>query len=177
MIAALAGAIPGILQGLFGVGQTAAGLIGAKKLEGQRPEYEIPEEARKALMLARSMIGDMPGTGVQQQRIDTSAANMIQSAFQAGNPLAALGSIQANENKANLDLQTQNASFRQTAMDRAREALGTYAQYKDMEFQMNEYAPWKDKMQRAENMYGAGSKNVFGGVDAVSQVATAFLSK
>lgn len=177
MIAALAGAIPGILSGIFGAAQMAQGQSEFRRLDANRPEYEIPEAARQALMLAQSMIGDMPGTGVQQQRIDTSAANMIQSAFQAGNPLAALGSIQANENKANLDLQTQNATFRQTAMDRAREALGTYAQYKDMEFQMNEYAPWKDKMQRAENMFGAGSKNLFGGVDAVSQVATAFLSK
>jgi len=102
---------------------------------------------------------------------------MIQNAMMTGNPLAALGSIQGNENKANQDLQTKNAEFRLSATDRAREALGTYSQYKDMEFQMNEFAPWKDKMQRAENQYGAGAKNLFGGLDSISSIATAFLGK
>ncbi len=173
----LVAAIPGILSSLFGAGQMMSGGADMRRLENSRPEYQIPEEAKQALLLAQSMIGDMPGTAVQQQRIDSGAANMIQNAMMTGNPLAALGSIQGTENKANQDLQTKNAEFRLSATDRAREALGTYSQYKDMEFQMNEFAPWKDRMQRAENQYGAGAKNLFGGLDSISSIATAFLGK
>ena len=119
----------------------------------------------------------MPGTAIQQQKIDMSSANMVQAAMQSGNPLGALGAIQANQNAAGLNLTAENARHRSDAASKATEALGQYAQYKDMEFQMNQYGPYMDQAHQSENTIGAGMKNMFGGLDSISSIATAALSK
>lgn len=176
-IAAIAAAIPALFSMAEGANQKSTARSKLGQLEANRPQYEIPQAAKNALALVQSQIGDMPGTAVEQQRIDMTAANMVQAAMQTGNPLGALGAIQANQTAAGLNLATSNARFRTEASYRAADAMNQYAQYKDMEFQMNEYAPWKDQYQLYENMYGAGSKNVHSGLDSFSQIASAALSK
>lgn len=148
-----------------------------KQLEASRPKYEISEEAKLAKLLAQSQVGDMPGTAVQQERIDMTSANMVQAAMQSGNPLATLGAIQANQNAANLNLGVANAQHRIDSSKVAMGALGDYAKYKDLEFQMNEFAPWKDQYQLNENIYGASSKNSMQALDSLGSIATAYLSK
>lgn len=174
---ALIAAIPAIFSMFSGFNEKNSAQAKLSELEKNRPKYQIPDQAKQALSMALSQTGNMPGFTAQQERIDVSAANMIQNAVLSGNPLAALGSIQANQNKAGTDLTTRNAEYRITAADRATQALGTYAGYKDMQFQMNEFAPWKDQYQMNQNRFGAGSKNMYSGLDSISSIASAYLTK
>lgn len=177
MVAAIAAAVVSIGSMVYSEVQKGEAKKKLKKLESSRPQYSTPDEARLAKELAMAQVGDMPGTAVQQERIDMTSANMVQAAMQSGNPLATLGAIQANQNAANLNLGVANAQHRIDSSKVAMGALGDYAKYKDLEFQMNEFAPWKDQYQLNENIYGASSKNSMQALDSLGSIATAYLSK
>jgi hypothetical protein len=70
-----------------------------------------------------------------------------------------------------LDVGMQAAQWRDQKQAALQQALGTYAGYQDQEFQMNEFAPFKDKQQRSQNAIGAGAQNLIGGIDTYTMLS------
>lgn len=167
--------IGGLLKMGFGMGQFFQGQAGLSSL--QRPEYETPREIQEMLALARMEYADpsMPGEMTERDRIAQQAATAFQQSSGAGNPFAATAAIQAGTQAANLNLTTQSAQYNRQDLEAYKRALETTSQFKDMEFQINEFAPYSEKAQEYRDMIGAGTKNMFGGFDQFGGMADAML--
>lgn len=155
-------------------------MIGGKKqLDGlTRPIYEIPTAAKQSLALASQAFGDpkMPGESQAYSRIGTAYSNYLRSAGDTSNSLGGLASAQANTNRAYNDLAVSSANHQEGDRARLMSNLGTYAQYQDAQFQMNQYAPYADKYNEGRERIGAGQQNLFGGLNGLSSVAMQFLA-
>jgi len=152
--------LPFIAKGIGGLFQAGAGAIG---MSAKRPEYQIPDAQNQATALAAlSASGNMGGYDQAKSNIGTSTANALTAAREAGNPNALIGQIQSNENVALNRLDAQNAGFKDQKQGDLQRALMTQGEYQDRAWQMNEFAPYADKVQQGRQMFGAGLSNMFG---------------
>jgi hypothetical protein len=159
-------------KGIIGGTQLMGGLFGAAT--NKRPKYKTPGAATGALAIAQEQANrmEMPGESTMYGKIDQQGANMLEAAREYGMAgLASLPAIQAKMQGSKLDVGMQAAKWRDQKQAALQQALGTYAGYQDQEFQMNEFAPFKDKQQRSQNAIGAGAQNLIGGIDTYSMLS------
>lgn len=154
-----------LFRGIFGASQASKARKGLANLE--RPEYEIPDSAKQALAYARLSMGEMPGATERREAIGSSASNAVQLARESGNPLLAIAGIQQNQDQASRELSVDQANYNVAQNQKLQEALGRYGQYQDLKWQMNEYAPYKQKYDEYRHMLGAGQQNMFSAVDGL----------
>jgi hypothetical protein len=109
--------------------------------------------------------GTMPGEQNMYQRADRSAADAIQSAREGGNALGYVSAVQANQSEAYRNIATASAQYNDAAQQRYSSMLGNIAQFKDFQFQMNQFSPYLDKYRESRDMIGAGEQNMFGGIN------------
>jgi hypothetical protein len=169
-------AIGGIFNMGMGISQMVQGQAGLSQL--QRPEYNTPREIEEMQALSRMEYQDplMPGELAARDRLAQSSAKAYQQASAAGNPFAAIAAIQAGQQAGDLNLSTQSAMHRAKDLEAYKRALQTTAKYRDMEFQMNEFAPYAEKAQEYRDMIGAGTKNVKSGISEFGGVADAWMT-
>lgn len=176
ILSAALGAIPSIYQGVVGARQLREGRRGLANLE--RPEYNIPTGIEQSLALAQQQAADpyMPGENIMRNRAAMATANAFRNASQAGNPMAVVGQLQANENRAMQNIGIASAEQQNADMRRLQDMYGIYAKYQDQQWQMNEFAPYAQKYNEFREQVGAGQQNIFGALDRVSAVGATFLN-
>lgn len=153
---------------------------GKKKLSGAtRPEYKRPSEINLMQQLAASEYADpyMPGEGVMQDRISQSTNIGYEQAAAAGNPFAAIAALDAQNQASKQNLAMQSARYQRQDLESYYRALQTAAPYTDMEFQMNQFAPYAEASQEARDMIGAGTKNLYGGMSDLGGIADAWTNQ
>ena len=174
LIAAAAQAIPAIIKTVKGSQQISEAKQGLQSLV--RPEYKMPEEVARALTMRSIAYADpnMPGQGIMTDRTEQTAANAFQQSIEAGNPFAAISAIQANTQAGLQNIETQAQNYQQQDAERLIQMLQTVAGYRDTEYQMNKFAPYAEKSQEYRDMFGAGQKNQYGGLDQLFGAAGNF---
>jgi len=148
-----------LAQGAMGLTQAIGGAFSSAK----RPEYKMPEAVRQSLALAKVNVANpySPGYSQAKAESDLTMANQLSAAQQQGNPMEAIQTIAAGQQKANRDLQMYNEQDQKTDISNFQGELGKVAQAQDLMFQMNEFAPYQDKSQQSKNMIGGGIENIF----------------
>ena len=147
---------------LLSAGTNLAG-FGLKRFLGSgRPDYEIPDSARQALNLARIHAADpnMPGEQKAIERAGVSAANSARVAQESGNALEALPSIQGQYDATTQGILARSEADQKADQQRLAQQLAQMAQYEDMRYQMNEYAPYAEKQQETRDLVGSLSTNL-----------------
>jgi hypothetical protein len=124
-----------IFQGIKGLQQTREAKEMQKNL-GPRVNYQIPEEAKKALALYQNMAVSrtMPGQQFMQDAIDMQQAKALGQMSRVGNAQDAVGLIQ-KQSEDSMALQ-QNLGFEAAQSYNQRQqdyagALGTMAGYQE----------------------------------------------
>jgi hypothetical protein len=151
-------------------------------LQNQRPEYSTPQEVLTATALSRQAFADpnMPGQGAMLDRASLSSQNAAAGAAAGGDPFGAAIAAQANLDRTNESIGAQSASFAENARINYQGQLGVLGQFRDQEYQMNEFAPWKDNYQYRLNemrdLRQGGNQNIYGGIDGIGRVGLAALS-
>lgn len=170
-------AIAGMFKMVTGAVQAGEG---QKKLQGlTRPTYKTPTEINQMKGLARETYADpyMPGEGILQDRLDQGANSAYIQSLLANNPLAAIAAIQSQQQAAQQNLAMQSAQYQRQDLESYYRALQTAAPYTDMEFQMNQFAPYAEGAQEARDMIGAGTKNLYGGMSDLGGIADAWTNQ
>lgn len=154
-----------LAKGAIGVGQLiggSAGIFGTK-----RPKYEIPEALRQSVSLARLRYADpmSPGYSEAEANVDLATANQIRAAQESGNPQESLGAITGAQNEAYRDLAQMNeeSQYRDEVM--LSQELGKMAEAENLQFQLNELAPFQDAFRESRDVFGAGIENLTGALD------------
>lgn len=175
ILGGLTSAIPGVYQLFQGMKQTREAKQGLEGLT--RPKYETPEEVGRMLNISQNRYADkfMPGQAGYMDKIEQQAANAFGQSSEAGNPFAAITNIQAQAGSQLQDVNTQQLQMNMQNEAAYKEALMGMSTFKDREWQINEFAPYKDKYTEFRDMYGAGAKNTFGALDSLSSIGTSML--
>lgn len=151
---------------ILGAVQAGSGLIG--RMATRRKKYEIPSEVRQATALA-SLAAQQEAPGSTQARGDIriAAANALAGARETGGAQTQLAGIVGAQRSQLRDLAATQAQYSAGALDRYRGALETMGQYQDLEYQINEMAPFQDAARLTEDVFGAGMQNLFEGLGMV----------
>lgn len=147
---------------ILAIAQLGMGIYNMVKSK-KRPKYEIPGAQRQHLAMAKAMANrhEMPGQSNMHAQVAQQAANALSQSREYGQAgLASLPAIMARANTANLNIGTQAAGWRDRQMSQYLGALGQFAGAQNMEWQMNKFAPYADRMQRGNDMFGAGVQNM-----------------
>jgi hypothetical protein len=153
------------MKGIIGTGQVVGG--GISMLTNRRPDYEIPESTRQALALAQAQYADpyMPGYERAEENIGLATSNAIRAAQEGGNARAGFQGAVAEAGAATRDLAARNEMAQQADSERLQRVLQVMAQAEDMEFQMDEFAPFADRQQMSADIIGAGLENYIGAAE------------
>lgn len=176
IIGAALSAIPALYKTFSGASQIKEAKQGLADL--QRPEYKVPAEILKANTMAQTAYADpyMPGQGVMMDRVEQQAANAYGQSVQAGNPFATLSSNQAIAQQGLQNIGITAANYQTADAQRYAQMLQTVANYRDQEYQMNQFAPYAEKSQEYRDMFGAGNKNLYSGIDQLAGTGANVLS-
>jgi hypothetical protein len=175
ILGGLTSAVPAAYQLFTGMKQQAQAGIGLSRLK--RPEYKTPEEALRAMNISQNRYADkfMPGQGAYMDRVEQQAANAFAQSSEAGNPFALIANIQGQAANQLRDINTQ-AVNQQMANEKAyQQSLGQIADYRDQEWQINKFAPYRDKYNEFRDMYGAARQNIYGGLDSLAGIGTSLI--
>lgn len=159
--------IPGIVQGVAGLGQLIGGLF---KKKPKRPTYTIPESLKAATTQAAQQAGatSMPGQDVYQQQLDSNFSNNIEAARQVTDDpnklLASVGRGLNSKNRASQNLSAASSEYRDRANQRYQSMLMRKAAAEDRQFQINKMQPYLDESAERSRMIGSGMQNAFGGL-------------
>lgn len=171
-LAAAAGST--IFQGVKGLQQTREAKEMQKNL-GPRVNYQIPEEARRALALYQNMAVSqtMPGQQFMQNAIDMQQAKALGGATRAATSSQDLLGVMTNlgeqgmEQQQELGLATAQ-NYTQRQQDLAA-ALGTMAGYKE-KVTADRQQDWYERAAAAREMRQAGLENTMGAVQGLGQM-------
>jgi hypothetical protein len=162
-----------IFQGIKGLQQTREAKEMQKNL-GPRVNYQIPEEAKKALALYQNMAVSrtMPGQQFMQDAIDMQQAKALGQMSRVGNAQDAVGLIQ-KQSEDSMALQ-QNLGFEAAQSYNQRQqdyagALGTMAGYQE-KVNADKQQDWYERSAAAREMREAGLQNTMGAVQGLGQM-------
>lgn len=159
------GLIAGIPSLALGAYQAYQGYqLGQKK----RPEYEIPGAIKSMLGMSERMATEgLPGEAAIRESITGSTsrgANLLERSAQGAQLLGGITDIVGSEQGQLTNLGVQSAQQKVLNQQRLQDALNTYAQYEDKQFEINELQPYLQAMQQAQALTSAGVQNVVGGL-------------
>ena len=168
--------IQGAISALLGGGQLLAGAL----MHPKRPTYNMPSEIGQNQQLAKNLYGastlyGLPGQGaINNQMAQTNASNLRAIRESQQSPAAMLAGINAataNQMRTNADIGIKAAQDRQNRINMAAARLlgvnKDVASYKDKEFQLNEYEPFKAKAATKSALLGGGLQNLTGGLTSI----------
>lgn len=180
-LAAVGGGLS-ILSNLYGLVSGIKQAREARQMLNQpAPQYQIPAELERAAAARQmALYGRTPEAINAEQAILAGQAgttfNARQAAPTASAMLGALGTSQAETNRAllaNAMQESAQAEQRMSGMERAGQAL---AQQRERQFMLNQYLPAQEERQYARDLLSTGQQNIFGSIQGLSGVAANMFS-
>lgn len=164
--------IPYLVQGIAGMFQESEGTDLANT---PRPDYKIPDEVNQSLAISKANFADqtMPGESRLRDQNNLAAQNALKALTEGGGSLSGISGIQAQQSKFAGDIQTKAAEYQRKDEQIYQQSLQTMADYKDQQFQMNEFAPYAQAYQEGRQMAGAGFENIYGALSGIANITMA----
>jgi len=163
-----------LFQGIKGVQQTREAKEMQKNL-GARVNYQIPEEAKKALALYQNMAASqtMPGQQLMQNMIDMQQAKTLGGASRAATSSQDLLGVATKLGEKGIEQQQElGLAAAQNYMQRQQNlagALGTMAGYQE-KVTADKQQDWYERAAAAREMREAGLQNTMGAVQGIGQM-------
>jgi len=167
-------AAPAAIQGVTSIAQ----LIKAQQMQkelGPRVNYEIPEEAKRALGLMQNLASsrEMSGQAGMQAMMDYQAQKALGTFSRGATSTADMAALSAD--MAERQFESQMGLTEKAAQDyEARQqalygALGTMAGYQEKKT-ADRQQDWYERADRAAKMKEAGFRNLFGAAESAGQM-------
>ena len=170
---AVATSLPAVLQTGVGLAQWIKGNKALKN--AKRPEREIPPEVLQNL--SQAQVQALEGMPEAQRMayiedVQRSTQGGLRQLSDRRSGIAGVVQLHQNELDAQRNLMGQDASLRMANQDRLQSQRTEMGRQRDMQFDINQYQPFLDKMRMAEGLIGSGMQNMMGGVKSGSRMAT-----
>lgn len=180
---ALAGMIGAGIQTITGLAELGSGLFGKNRRINKfneqvdkMPKFQIPQEAGEQLGDASSRLNaELDELQKLRQDLFTQKANTVQNAQNASGDindlLAISSSADANMSNALINAQVQGAQQRDVRRKDYYNALTNMQEFRQLQYETNELAPWKMKLdnyqaetERSRNMVFKGAGQLGSGL-------------
>lgn len=167
-------ALGNIYKGISGYNQAQEGKdkyadIMRRRAAGEF-RYTTPQEAYNALNLSKGLYksATMPGYAQAQNELESNTSQAVELAKATGRTPAEIMSVISGantaQNKGTVGLGTASAQFQLNNARDYQQQLKEMADYKDKEWAYNTYMPMMQDMQFAQDLIGAGNKNLYGAI-------------
>lgn len=178
--ASLLGIPQGIFKSIYGAGMRREGE--ALEDSAEFTPYQMPDQINEALSIydTQRLNQGLPGQGVIMDRIGGNAANTINQVNRYGGGgaemMAAIAGTNANADASMVDLGIAAANLQRQDEANYANMLGTVADYKDKEWEINQYIPYQQQLETARRMQEAGAENINQGMgDIFGSASAAFI--
>lgn len=154
-----------VIMGALGAAQIVGGLINS--FTAKRPKYRRPDEINTLLSQSEALYKSpvLPGQQAAEDALNIQAANALSAAASGGDVTQNVAAIQANLNAARNNLAGVLAQQRLGYLNEYSKNLEKSAEYSDLEFQMNKFAPYKMRKEMSYPLLGSGTSNIFNAID------------
>tara|TARA_R110002020_G_scaffold1420_1_gene6425 strand:- start:1219 stop:2202 length:984 start_codon:yes stop_codon:yes gene_type:complete len=152
-----------------GIYQTQQGKKLAEQA-GDRPDYEIPESARRALGTSQlQSLKGMPGAVKSQmlQEMDRSRMASLRQVQERRGGLGVVSQLEQNQQDAIRQMGIMDIQQREKNIQGLQDMRMKMAGYEEKQGQ-DELASWEQQSQAAAAMKGAGMQNIMGGVTGLA---------
>lgn len=142
-----------------------------------RPTRSTPEALQRYLDMAKfeSSIGGLPGQGQMEAKMAQQGANaandIVRTQQSPAAILAGLSAINANQNSALSDLNTQALQYRDSKQGQYYNALSMMANDQLEQWKWNQQDPYLNNMAAASALKNAGLGNIVSGIGGIEQGA------
>lgn len=159
----------GLVGNLFKTGLGVAQYLKGSRMNPIRPTYDIPPEVRQQLALQQSNLNARSaGAARAEANIGQNQAaalgNIRQGATSSSQLLASAGLAQANSNAAYRNLASQEQDDYQRRLQGLMAAQNNMANYRDKEFQLNQYEPYMNDTATKSALTQGGLTNFYNGL-------------
>lgn len=154
----------------YGLWQSIKGRKMLRKWEKDRPTMETPDAINEMVELFRDLStrDRLPGQDIYEGNIRGSTATGIEAVKDMGSGAGGLGAVTqmvAGQQDRFSDLQAGLQQMITQNQGRLAGALGQQGQYQQMAWDWNKRSKWSEKMNEANAMLGAGTQNIFSGIE------------
>ena len=162
--------IAGLISGAIIQDETQAQL---KKLQEERPEYDIPGSIQAQLeLLRRKSQQGLPGEDLIAGQIQQGTAQGItasrEAATSAADLLGATTKLYSNQTQSMTNLGIESARARSQNEFAYAQGLGTMGQYEDKAWNWNKAVDWQTEMNRVMGISQSAYDLMMGGLGGVS---------
>ncbi len=161
------GAIIGAGTAIAGGIQAGIGAHRQKKLDKNRPVYEIPEEIRQNLTQAQQQAQQGIPEEYKQQflsNLERGSAQALQGISSRKGGLIGIGALNQQQNDAYANLMSTDAQARMQNQGALMNQRQQMADYKDQAFEFNKVNPYNRASDRNQALIGAGMQNISSGL-------------
>ena len=160
-----------LLQGIIGGIQASRANKQFKKLNANRPQYEIPKEYENILgMYKTAMAGNAPGYSQSLANMEQAGARARGAAERGAISSVSYGSqvsdIYQKELDAIQNLGVQQEQWKASQMQNVAGAQGMLGEQKAQQWNVNQYVPWQTEMNRLGEQKATGMQNLFQGIQS-----------
>jgi len=144
-----------------------------KRVQSERPEYEIPSSIQAQLNLLRQRAGqglpgqDLIGSQIQQGTAQGVAASR-EASTSAADLLGATTSLYGQQTQNMTDLQIAGARARSQNELAYAQGLGQFGEYQDKAWNWNQALPWQTDVNRIQGISQSAYDLMLGGLGGVS---------
>lgn len=163
-----------IVQGGIGLVDTALGLINKGKLDreatqlrAQRPQYQISPLTGQDLSLAQSELASNSSAGEKAYNAINNGqfSSSIGATLRAGGTPNDIGSIYANNQDGRLKLAQMQDNLRLARISNLLSTSGRMQDAQQTQWQLNQFAPWEDRMQALQQARLGTSQQINQGIN------------
>jgi hypothetical protein len=161
-----------------GIGETAAGLIGAGKLKREaaalqksRPVYNINPNVGNEVALSESELANGMGadaTKAYEQGIDKDLSSSLDAILKSGGSANNIADVFDNSQEGRQRLAIMKDNLRLNQINNLVNSYRNQTNETDKAFQFNEYAPWADKVQANAEARKAKQQMVWNGINTIA---------
>lgn len=178
LIPAAIAAASGIAKAISGGVNSAKTKKIAKELERTRPEYEISELAKDDLSLAESELssGGLSSTALNAYNNlnNKQFSSSLGAILRGGGSVNNVADVFGETEDGRLRLALMSDQMRLNQINNVMKAREMYREQQDKEFQINKFAPWKDKQVANAQARQQAQNQLWGGIDTVAGAAMSY---
>jgi len=179
--------VPLIAMAAIAAGSAIAGAVQkskakkeAKRLAASRPELSVSPYVTDQVRLAESELSRGRTSASQtalDETLDRDFSSSIDSILRGGGSLGNIADVYGADVEGRSRMAMMEDNLRLSQIQNLMSAQGTGENFRQQQFQFNQFAPWADMSQAASAARAAGDKQIWGGISSFGQSVGGMFNK
>lgn len=165
---------------IAGAAQKAKAKKEAARLAASRPELSVSPYVTDQIRLAESELSRGMTSASQtamDESLDRDFSSSIDAILRGGGSLGNISDVYGADVEGRSRMAMMEDNLRLQQIQNLMSAQGTGENFRQQQFQFNQWAPWSDQAQAASAAMAAGDKQMWSGIGSLGQAVGGMLNK